>query len=104
MIKHRFLKALSKIWPWPIYIGTSLTVDDNKRNIQKEFKEKFNRRVCRTTAKFYMEPEFAVFEIVNITIDQKQNSVMYSLEHCATGATMNITEDVFKILFSTLKE
>jgi hypothetical protein len=90
------LKVASKLWPWPIYKGISSTTDD----LVKEYQTKFNRRICRTTAKFQMHSKYSVYDLVNTTTDLKTKDTLYKLEHCATGNVMTVNESTFKELFT----
>lgn len=90
---------LSFIWPSPIYIGRGLTVHDHERERTKKFKALFNRRVNRNTIKYHMEPEFALYELVQVTRDPKHNVILYQLQHCATGHLMTVDDTTFNLLF-----
>lgn len=90
---------LSFIWPVPIYIGKGLTTHDAERERIVKFKALFNRRVNRNTIKYHMEPEFALFELVQVTKDVKSQCVLYQLQHCATGHLMTVDDTTFNLLF-----
>ncbi len=96
----KYLKYLfSYVWPSPIFIGYSDTIKDNEQARVKLFKDLFNRRVHRNTIKYLMEPDFALYELVQVTKDPKSQVALYQLHHCATGHLMTVDETVFNILF-----
>lgn len=99
---RKLLYWLSFIWPWPIYIGQGTTIDESatESELQRTYREKFGRRINRTTAKFNMQSEYALYDLVNITKDPETQVTTYHLEHCATGQTLSVTQEVFKLLFT----
>ena len=98
MLKH-IKYWLSFIWPAPIYIGKGLTTQDAERERIIKFKALFNRRVNRNTIEFHMEPEFALYELVQVTKDAKSQCILYQLQHCATGHLMTVDDTTFNLLF-----
>lgn len=97
---------LSFIWPKPIYTGRTCTVQSDhplspaaKALLMKDFKEKFNRTLRRTTAKYYMTHRYALYEVVHIMRDHESNKTLYQMQHCATGHIMVIEAAVFNLLF-----
>lgn len=101
-MSNRFLKWLSKWWPWPVYTGTGITSEDSLRAMQDEFKEKFGRRLNRTTKKYQLQPQYAVYELVGYKPDPNSQDIIYTLEHCATGKEITVNQTVFEILFKIL--
>ncbi len=98
----RLLRYMSWIWPWHIYKGTSTTMSDTQRSLQRLFLVKFNRRVNRTTAKFIMRSEYCIYELDSITTDARTGTIVYKLEHCATGTVISVDETTYQILFTHL--
>lgn len=95
------LNSLKKLLSYivPIPLGTSTTIDDQFQTTRALFKDKLDKRLNRTTAKFMMVEDFNFYELANVTIDPKTNLVQYHLEHCATNSVMVVSEDVFKFMF-----
>ena len=90
---------LSYIWPYPIFLGASDTIKDSDLARQVKFKEIFDKRINRLTAKYTMKAEYAVYELVHITQDPDTNITQYHIQHCATSHLMIVDKMIFDIVF-----